>query len=71
LIEPRGPDVGHGFQHDDTDADQNGGKQPQVKTLRSATAAKQDIEQSFPNGFQFNFSTTSVMAPTGDGRQRL
>ena len=71
LIGPRGPDVGHGFQHDDTDADQNGGKQPQVKSSRSATAAKEDIEQSFPNGLHFNSSTMSVTVPAGDPRQRL
>ena len=71
LIEPRPPDFGHRVQHDDTDADQNGGKQPQVKALRSATATKKDIEQLFPNGLHFNSSTPSVMAPTSEIRQCL
>ena len=71
LIEPHRPDVGHRFQHDDTHAPRNGEKQKHVKPLCSAPAAKEEIEQSFPNGLQFNSSTTSVMAPTGDVRERL
>ena len=70
-IEPRGPDAGHRVQHDHTDAHQNGGEQPQVNGSRSATAAKEDIEQSSPDALQLNFSTMSVMAPTGAACRRL